>query len=165
MKAIYFTLQITIFSLMLQGCAGISAEPFKGAHDNTEGIRFYEPTPFLIVTGTKVNTVFIPNPKRGIAIGFNSWLAKHKAELKVEQGVLTELSSDVDATAVPVGFLTLLQTLGQEALKTMAEAAKNAPGAAALGDEVDGTITNKEGVYLFNFDDNGNFIGLTKMAM
>jgi len=151
--------------LLLQGCAGISTKPFMGADDKQEGIRFYEPTPFLIVTNLKTQTVMIPNPKRGVAINFKTWLAKHKAEIKAEQGSLTSLSSDADATAIPEGIITLMQTLGEKALDAAIAAAKSGAGAAAMGDSVDGTITNKEGIYEFKFDKDGNFVGLIKQPM
>src|SRR5262245_22553933 len=73
----------------LVGCAGIGARPFSASNPDVEGIRFYEPTPFLVVTQAKVHVVFVPNPHRGVAVNFYTWLSKQKAELKIEDGSLS----------------------------------------------------------------------------
>lgn len=154
------------YLLLLQGCATISSEPFLGAGDKQSGMRFYEPTPFLIVTNTKIQTVMIPNPNRGVAINFKNWLAKHNAELEMDQGSLKSIKSEADSTAIPTGFLTMVTTLGGKALDTAIEAAKSGSKVAgAMGDTIDGTIINKEGVYEFKFDKEGNFVGLRKLEL
>lgn len=152
--------------LLLQGCASISSEPFKGADDKQSGIRFYEPTPFLIVTNENIYTVMIPNPKRGVAINFKNWLAKHKAELTLDQGSLTKLTSEADSTAIPTGFMTMVTTLGEKALDAAIAAAKaGGEAASGMGETLAGTIPNKEGVYEFEFNKEGDFLGLKKLNL
>ncbi|HET6204623.1 MAG TPA: hypothetical protein VFI25_17660 [Planctomycetota bacterium] len=145
--------------LLGASCAQMSARPFRGASDATAGIRLYEPTPFLVVTDKDAQVVFVPNPNRGVAVGFNTWVAKHRFELKAQDGRFAEFSSDADTTALASGLLTLVQTIGPEGVKSVTELAKLL-GAQPLGEKVTGTIATQPGVYAFQFDEKGEFTGL-----
>jgi len=148
----------------LPGCAQVTAKPFFDSTDDTSGIRFYEPVPLLVATKENVKIVFVPNPSRGIAIGFRTWLARHSVDLKVEEGSLTGLSSDADSAALASGLLTLVESLGKEAIENAAELkALMAPAAAALGEEIPGSIEGIQGVYRFKFSPTGEFLGLEKV--
>ena len=137
--------------LLCAGCAATSAVPVPYADRATEGFRVYDPKPMLLVTSKSAQIVFIPNLDRGYAVRFWAFLAKNDITLKTTDGAMTELSSHLDTTAA----LTLLQTLGQEALKQVDKL-------KALGGPVDGTIPGKEGLYEFQFNERGEFRGLKR---
>ena len=148
-------------SLLCGACAFVSAKPFFSASDATPGIRFYEPTPFLVVTDKDAQIVLVPNPNRGVAVGFSTWVARHNFQLEAQQGQLTRLSSDADTTALASGLLTLVQTIGAAGIQNAAELAKlMGGGVQALGEKVTGSIPECAGVFEFRFDEKGEFRGL-----
>jgi hypothetical protein len=145
---------VTVIALLLcSGCAGTTSTPVAYGDRKTEGFRIYDPKPLLVVTNKTAQVVFVPNFNRGYAVRFYAYLSKNDVTLKTADGAMTELGSHLDTTAA----LTLFQTLAQEALKQVDKL-------KALGSAVDGTITGKEGLYEFEFDDNGRFVGFKKIS-
>ena len=138
---------------LCSACASTTATPVSYGDRTTKGFRIYDPKPLLVVTNKTAQVVFVPNFDRGYAVRFYAFLSKNDLTLKTADGAMTELGSHIDTTAA----LTLFQTLAQEALKQVDKL-------KALGSAVDGTITGKEGIYEFEFDDKGRFVGFKKMS-
>jgi hypothetical protein len=137
--------------LLCSGCAATTAVPIAPGDRTTKGFRIYDPKPMLLVTSKSTQVFFVPSYDRGYAVRFWAFLAKNDLTLKTADGAMTELGSHIDTTAT----LTLFQALGQEALKQVDKL-------KALGSNVDGTLTGKEGLYEFEFDANGKFVGLKR---
>jgi len=55
---------------MLAGCAGIKI--VKVTDDSTEGLRFYRPEPYLIVTSSSTTIQWLPNFKQEYAVQVRS---------------------------------------------------------------------------------------------
>lgn len=145
---------ILLFTAIISGCSITTAVPVKYSDSKTEGFRIYDPKPLLVITDKQASIVFVPDYTRGYAVKFKAYLAKNKSKMVASNGAMTEINADIDST----GVLDLLSSLGQEALK-------QAKTLSALGADVTGTISNKQGIYEFNFDVQGNFTGLTKLPM
>lgn len=142
---------VGLILLLCSGCAATTAVPIAPGDRTTKGFRIYDPKPMLLVTNKSTQVFFVPSYDRAYAVRFWAFLAKNDLTLKTADGAMTELGSHIDTTAT----LTLFQTLGQEALKQVDKL-------KALGSNVDGTLTGKEGLYEFEFDANGKFAGLKR---
>ena len=155
---------VLVLVFALSACAWADVKPIGYQDRSSEGVRVYDPKPLLIVTPAKYDKegkqisagsttlTFIPDYTRGYAVTFGTFLAKNKASVQIKEGILTQFDSDQDTT----GLLSLLQSLGSEALK-------NVDKLAALGEEISSAIPGLDGIYEFVFDENGTFIGLRKI--
>ena len=99
------------------------------------GLRYYDSSPYLLVQtdnqgGLKSDLIYLPDlTKKRQAHPYN-FLATNNTSFSFEKGVLTENSSDTDATAVPVAVVQALSKIGQEAVKALAFA--DTAGASAV---------------------------------
>jgi hypothetical protein len=132
-------------------CAYTSAKKI-GYESEADGIRVYDPQTLLIVTCNNAQLVSVPDFTRGYAIKMGAVLAKNNTTVKVTEGLLTEVSANLDDSAL----LSLLQSWGEKALG----AAKDL---AALGAQVPGTIPGMEGVWVLDVDrKTGALTGMTQ---
>jgi len=149
-------MQILAFCLLIvlltSACSQTTAKPVAYTDTSTRGVRVYDPLPLLVVTCTNTQLVFVPNFEKGYAVQFTAVLSKNESTVKVQEGVLTELTAKLDST----GFLSLLQAWGEKALG----AAKDL---AALGASVQGALPGMEGVWRLDFDPKGTFTGMTRI--
>ena len=132
----------------LAACAYVDAVPV-GPNSDVPGIRIPAIKPLLVV-GSQVGVLLVPNPNRQLALRFWTFLAKNELTADFQQGMLQSLNSKQDTTPVPVAFLS---ALGQAAaaghnLLGAAFAAQSGGGAAQLQ------------IYDIIFDDAGNLTGL-----
>jgi hypothetical protein len=115
---------------LLVGCAGYSARPLNGSVDNAnaQGIRYYEPAPFLLVySDGKGNLtsqiIMMPDTSKLMVMDLHAFAAKNNSTLTFDDGVLTSSKFVVDSTAVPAALIDTIKTLGTAAISS----AFNAP--------------------------------------
>lgn len=146
---------IVIGCLFLTGCAYVSASPYD-ADRTTRGIAIPEQIPLLVVSGDNTSVIYANNPNKGIALKFGSFLAKHKLDAEFSpNGSLAKISSDQDTTEIGLKLIELVRTAVE----------KGTPiGAAFSGKSGNaGGTVNRFGVFAFDFDEYGNFVGLIPM--
>jgi len=143
---------VLLVVLLLGGCAYTTAHPVAYNDKDRPGVRVYDPLPLLVVTCSNAQLAVVPNFTRGYAVEFGAVLAKNQSDLKVQEGLATEASVNLDDTAL----ITLLQAWGEKALGA-------AQTLAALGASVQGPIPGMEGIWRFDFDDSGVLKGLTSI--
>jgi hypothetical protein len=140
-------LSLTALTLSLGGCAYFSAEPIlPGSY--TSGVPIPQVKPLLVV-GSTVQVILVPNTNKQYALRFGAFLAKHDLTIDLQQGMLQSIVSNQDSTAVPVAFFA---ALGQAA------AAGHNLGAAFAGQASGGG--GRLQIYDIIFDDQGNFVEL-----
>lgn len=117
-------------ALALSACAGYSVVDDNGKTDNdaSQGIRYYEPAPYLLVyTDGKGNLtsqiIMMPDLTQKRVIDLYAYASSNNSTLDFNNGMLTKSSVEVDTTAVPSALIDTIQTLGVEAIG----AAFNAP--------------------------------------
>lgn len=146
-----YTFSILLF---LTGCAYVSSSPYNpGSSKN--GIPLPEQIPLLVVSGAKTEVIYANNPNRGSALRFGSFLAKHEFEAKFSDGSLGEIKSNQDTTEVAIKLIELVQ-----------ESAKSGnPIGAAFSSKTGDTAgtVDRYGIFAFDFDNDGSFIGLTPL--
>jgi hypothetical protein len=135
-------------ALSTAGCAYVTAVPAPvGA--NVSGIRVPDVKPLIVVGGSEISVLLVPNPNKQYALQFGAFLAKHDLSANFQQGMLASLTSNEDSTAVPVAFLGVLQ----QALQS----------GRSLGSAFSGTASGDGGrlqIYDVVFDDEGSLVGL-----
>lgn len=100
---------ITIISLLLTGCAGVTVTKITPKNDNSaKGIRYYRPWPYLLVsqdpndaTSLQLTTVYLPNIKENYAVNSQSGLGKLDATITLEDGWKLTQYSDKTDTKIP----------------------------------------------------------------
>lgn len=143
---------LMITALGVSSCAYVTGTPYKPGVPS-KGISIPEQIPLLVVSGASTSVIYANNPNRGTRLSFGSFLAKHKFEAEFSNGSISKISSDQDTTEVAVKLIELVN----EAVKV-----GNPIGKAFSGKSGDaGGTGNRFGIYQFNFDQAGNFIGLT----
>jgi hypothetical protein len=133
---------------VLTSCAGVDAVPVSPS-SQADGIRRPTIKPLLVV-GSQIGVIMVPNPNREYALRFWSFLAKNDLEAQFQNGMLNSLTDNQDSTPVPDAFLA---ALGQAA-----QAAKTSLLGAFAGQATGGS--NILQIYDIVFDDSGDFIGL-----
>ena len=109
--------------------------------------------PLLVVAGSQVSVVLVPNPNKQYALQFGAFLAKHDLKVDLQQGMLADITSNQDSTAVPVAFLGALQ---------QAAVAGRSLG-SAFADTVNGSGGRLQ-IYDIIFDYEGNVVGLRPLV-
>lgn len=145
---------LIILTLLLVGaCAQTTVKRVGYKDSNDDGIRVYDPLPILIITCQNAQLVSVPDFSRAYTVEIKTFLAKNNSNIKITEGLITELSANLDNT----GLLSLLQSWGEKALG----AAKDL---AQLGAAVPGTIPGMEGIWRLNFNpETGAFLNLTRI--
>lgn len=101
--------QLHIFALLLiiiftYGCTTkINVKRVESGHE--QGIRYYLPKSFIVITpqengSMKVTVENIADRNQEYAVSAKSYMASHKLKLKLNNGLLTEISMTTDSTAV-----------------------------------------------------------------
>jgi len=146
---------VPVFLVLLASCATTTAKPVKYSDTTTEGFRFYDPQPLLVVTCQQVQIAEVPDFERGYAVQYRAYLAKNESSMKTASGLLSESSAKLDDTAL----LSLLQAWGEKALGAVESLA--GLGAAT----VSGTIPGMLGVYRLTFDSaTGQLTGVERLS-
>ncbi len=84
------------------GCTNVTVKPAK---QNTDGLRYYLPQPFLIVTPQEDGSIearveSIADRQQAYAVSAMSGFASHKLVVKLDQGLLEEVSMTQDSSSV-----------------------------------------------------------------
>ncbi|MET2827401.1 hypothetical protein [Mesorhizobium shangrilense] len=141
------------FCAALSGCAYVSATPVRPGQI-IDGIPIPTVKPLLVISGTQVSVLLVPNPNKTYALRFGSFLAKHDFKLDMQSGMIASLTSNQDSTEVAIA---LVQTI-QKAVET----------GHSLGSAFGGTTPTSDSgrvqVYDIVFDESGNLIGLKPLA-
>lgn len=142
---------IVCIGAFMTGCAYVTAVPYDDPL-SVDGIKIPEQIPLLVVAGSTTKVIYATNPNKGTAVQFGAFLAKHDFNAKFNGGTLSEIASNQDTTAIALKLIELVSTA----------AASGTPIAAAFsGESGDGGGTgDRFGVFSFEFDPDGNFIGL-----
>jgi len=127
--------------LVLSACAGVGVERIHSESDYKDGVRFYRPQPYLLVTDAKgaieTSIVYLPKTNEEYALRVRAGLNSVDAKATFEQGWnLTSLGDD--RTNGTADILTAVGSLARSA------AAFN--GALAPGEEL------APGLYAIEFD-------------
>ena len=148
MGATQRTLGAAMACCSLAACAYVDTVPV-GPNSDVPGIRIPAIKPLLVV-GSQVGVLLVPNPNRQLALRFWTFLAKNELTVDFQHGMLQSLNSKQDTTPVPVAFLSALgqAAAGGHNLLGAAFAAQTGGGAAELQ------------IYDIVFDDAGNLVGL-----
>jgi len=103
MKKLIVCCVLTISLLVVSGCAGIHTYPARS--NEPRGIRVYPQKVYLLVGGANSKLVSLPDVKNGYDVSPWAYLSKHDFTIKIEEGQLTELTSNQDTS----GALSLIQ--------------------------------------------------------
>jgi hypothetical protein len=125
-----------IAAVLLSGCANFTAVPTAGRPD-TRGLRVYSPKTLLVVNGSGVSSVVVPDCSKEYALQFNSFLAKHDVTVDLTNGMVTKVDSKQDTTALPLKIV--------EAVTEAAKAGKSLGTAFSV--KADGGATDRFGVF------------------
>lgn len=142
---------LAICGLLLNACAWVSVKPVKPTDTETNGFRYYDTKPLLVVTDTNTQVIFVPNYSRAYSLSFGAFMSKHDITLETKDGTFF---TKIDDKQDPAEFLKGLVALGQDAIKAAGQAAK------AASDPVAGKLV---ALYDFVFDANGVFQKLNKI--
>ncbi|MCL5278556.1 MAG: hypothetical protein M1376_01450 [Planctomycetes bacterium] len=109
---------LALLVLSLAGCAPFTVTRVQTPVDNTEGIRFYRPKPYLLVTvtdkGPAVTVVSLPDPNQEYIIRPRQGLASSQFTAKLSDGWnLIEIGHATDT-----GFPQTLTAVGALAAAT-----------------------------------------------
>jgi hypothetical protein len=132
---------------LLLGCASVSIKPV--GTDYTEGLRFYRPSPYLLVTTNKdgaksTSVVWLPDRSQEYYVKQNKGWGVSNLSVKLESGWnLIELGHVADSK-------------GPETLNALGSLAANVGGLAGLV----ASLPLDAGLYEVLFDGNGKVSGL-----
>ncbi|MDR6841323.1 hypothetical protein [Pseudoxanthomonas sacheonensis] len=115
-------------ALLLSGCAGFKVVDAPANEDTVQGIRYYEPAPFLLVysdgKGNLTSQIIVmPDITQKRVIDLYAYASTNKSTLDFTDGMLTKSAVEIDSTAVPLALIDTIQSLGVAAIG----AAFNAP--------------------------------------
>jgi uncharacterized protein YceK len=154
MKSKVLSLMVLV---MLAGCASVKI--VKVTDDSTEGLRFYRPEPYLVVTETSSAVQWLPNLNQQYAIQVNSgWFGTVDPKITLDNGWnLTSYGATVtsDGAAAVTSFAGLI-TAAIPYLGVKAETTK-----FTVTQKKEETKKLEPGIYRFIFDkDTGHVKGI-----
>lgn len=94
--------------LALQACAYVNVIPTENNPD-VKGLRVYAPKALLVVSGTNVSSVIVPDCSKEFAIQFGSVFAKNDITLDIANGMVTKIDNKQDTTALPLKILDVVK--------------------------------------------------------
>lgn len=150
-------------ALVLQpACAGIS---FKRAADpKTNGIRYYRPATYFLVQPdyakgqASVTTFHGPDTCQLFAAKPYAFLATNTSKIEFTGGMLSTVSTDSDATAIPRAVIQATAAVSKELLEIAAKGAKlSAMGAALVAEDKTAAGVSRPPIFLFVSDSSGGF--------
>jgi hypothetical protein len=141
---------LIIVPLLMIACAGVRIERVTDANRNVEGLRYYRPCPYLLVTegtqGTlRSELIMLPNLNEEYVVRSHAGIGKVDLKIKLEQGWnLVELG-EISDTRIAENIESLSDLLDSIARAQLSE-----------------TGPFKPGLYAFIFD-NGMVSGIRKI--
>jgi nitrogen fixation protein len=141
---------------LMAGCAGVEVTEITSKNPYKEGVRFYRPWPYLLVTKDEdgkfqTKNIYLPKMNEEYVINVKSGMGTVEASFTLTDGwQLTQLGDKRDSK-IPetIGAITGAAT----GLKTVLETTK-APGPAKA------KSLPSPGLYRYEFDNNGLVTGL-----
>jgi hypothetical protein len=134
----------------MSACSYTTAEPVKFADRDTDGFRFYDVKPLLVITPTNTNVIYVPDFERGYSAQLGAILTKNKSIIKINNSVLSEVEGDLDATGPLSGFFSYASTALTEGAKL----------GAVISESISGGVPGRYGVFEFELDDAGQIVNL-----
>jgi len=134
MKALKFSSLLIFLGVALSGCSGTKVTKVDGPGDrSTKGIRYRLPQPYLLVTpksnGTMtVTEVYLPDDNNIYAVTSQTFLAKHKFQIDVLNGLLTGVTSNVNNAEVISEATTSAGQIAAEIIKAQSANAPDGEG-------------------------------------
>lgn len=122
--------------LLLGGCATFTAVPTANRPD-MKGLRVYSPKTLVVVNGTGVSSIVVPDCSKEYALQFTSFLAKNDVTVDLANGMVTKVDSKQDTTALPVKIV--------DAVVEATKAGKSL--GTAFSTKADGGTTDRLGVF------------------
>jgi hypothetical protein len=105
-RIIYYT--AILAGVSLSGCAYVQVRD-TALHPDADGFRVYGPKALIVVAGAEVKSAIVPDCSREYAVSPGSFLAKHKFNMKLSNGLITEIDSDQDSTAIPLELIKIVK--------------------------------------------------------
>lgn len=99
--------KILLLAGLLSGCAWVTAERVP-SNSTERGIRVYGMRPLIVISGSVVTVLPVPNTSEVYALRFGAFLAKHDTTVEIQQGFLVKLQSNQDSTALAVALINLI---------------------------------------------------------
>lgn len=172
MRAITIVLSVLV---CLGGCAAVKVVPVKpGEQFDTEGVRFWAPHPYLLVTEgppeeparndgeiaadrreeiTKTYLIWLPNPAKEYAVQIKPGAGSNKAQIELKDGwMLVKYNQETD-TKVP------------ETIEQMTGAFKAIASVALLGPDRATPQEMEPGLYRFVFNEDGQAVALAPIIV
>ena len=134
-RSIFIPLAI---AALLNGCAYTTAKRVTRANENSlGGIPIFAPKTFLIVNGQQTTKVTMPDCSQEYRVQFGTAFAKNDVTMKIADGMLSELVSNQDSTALPL-----------EIIKFLSHVAGAGKGVgSAFSEKAEGSIQNRFGIF------------------
>ncbi|MBA7664347.1 hypothetical protein ES703_72405 [subsurface metagenome] len=94
---------------MISGCAGVRVLPVTEKNRNDDGVRFYQPYPYLFVTrdehgNLRYSVEWLPNLKKEFLITTKAGSGAVKTKIALEKGWnLTQFDAEVDSKTAEIG--------------------------------------------------------------
>lgn len=116
MKKLFYCISAFISFLFIAGCARTVYTPVDPKDDNSDGFRFYQSSPYLLVYtngkgGITTQILYIADPAKLVSAKPKNFLSKSDLSMEFENGVLTKSKSDIDATIVPSTIIKAAQSV------------------------------------------------------
>lgn len=107
---------ISLFVLMLTGCASIHYQPVNDKDDG-DGIRYYNSSPYLLVYsngkgGLVTQLLYIADPSKKMEAKPKNFLSTAQTTMEFEKGVFRSGKTTADATGVPTAIIAAIKTAG-----------------------------------------------------
>jgi hypothetical protein len=125
-----------LLCFLLGGCANFTAVPTLG-RENINGLRVYSPKTFVVVNGSGVSSIVVPDCSKEYALQFSSFLAKNDVLIDLTNGMVTKIDNKQDTTAFPIKIV--------DAVVEAAKAGKSLGTAFSV--KAEGGVANRLGVY------------------
>lgn len=87
--------------LLLSGCANFTAVSTANRPD-AKGLRVYSPKALVVVNGSSVSSIVVPDCSKEYALQFSSFLAKNDVTVDLTNGMVTKVENNQDTTAIPL---------------------------------------------------------------
>jgi len=123
-------------ALLLSGCATFTAVPTANRPE-TKGLRVYSPKTLVIVNGSGVSSIVVPDCSKEYALQFSSFLAVNEVTVELENGMVTKVENKQDTTAVPIKLI--------DAIVEAAKAGKSL--GTAFSTKAEGGATDRLGIF------------------
>lgn len=125
-----------VAALMIGGCANFTAV-YATNRPEVRGLRVYSPKTLVVVNGSGVSSIVVPDCSKEYALQFNSFLAKNDVTIDLTNGMVTKVENKQDTTAIPLKIV--------DAIVEAAKAGKSL--ATAFSTKAEGGATDRLGVF------------------